>query len=144
MAMHKIQQKQAPRCDQMLVACMDVSICHFFRMKHTHTAVLSREDGGFVAQYPEVDVASQGSTVEDAKANREEAVEWFFECASESEIKRRQASEGIEMTRRIVRMARDRKLLVRNQFEFSAVSFNECGRMVGGWLKSCKTGTSFT
>jgi hypothetical protein len=48
----------------------------------------------------------------------------------------RQANEGIEMTRWIVRMAHDRKLLAPKQFEFSAVKINECGRMVGGWLKS--------
>ena len=47
-----------------------------------------------------------------------------------------QANEGIEMTRWVVRMASDRKLLVPKQFEFSALQLNECGRMVGGWLKS--------
>jgi hypothetical protein len=47
----------------------------------------------------------------------------------------RQANEGIEMTRWIVRMAHDRKLLAPKQFEFSAVQLNECGRMVGGWLR---------
>lgn len=47
-----------------------------------------------------------------------------------------QANEGIEMTRWVVRMASDRKLLAPKQFEFSAIQLNECGRMVGGWLKS--------
>lgn len=47
----------------------------------------------------------------------------------------RQANEGIEMTRWIVRMAHDRKLLAPSQFAFSAVQINECGRMVGGWLR---------
>jgi hypothetical protein len=47
-----------------------------------------------------------------------------------------QANEGIEMTRWVVRMANDRKLLAPKQFEFSALQLNECGRMVGGWLKS--------
>jgi len=47
----------------------------------------------------------------------------------------RQANEGIEMTRWIVRMAHDRKLLAPSQFAFSAVALNECGRMVGGWLR---------
>jgi hypothetical protein len=47
----------------------------------------------------------------------------------------RQANEGIEMTRWIVRIAHDRKLLAPKQFEFSAVALNECGRMVGGWLR---------
>jgi hypothetical protein len=48
----------------------------------------------------------------------------------------RQANEGIEITRGIIRMAHDRKLLTPKQFEFSAVALNECGRMVGGWIKS--------
>jgi hypothetical protein len=47
----------------------------------------------------------------------------------------RQANDGIEMTRWIVRMAHDRELLAPKQFEFSAVQLNECGRMVGGWLR---------
>jgi predicted RNase H-like HicB family nuclease len=63
-------------------------------MKQTLTAILTREDGGFVALCPEVDVASQGTTVEEAKANLKEAVELFFECASESEIKQRTAGES--------------------------------------------------
>jgi hypothetical protein len=44
----------------------------------------------------------------------------------------RQANEGIEMTRWVVRMAHDRKLLAAKQFEFSAVALNECGRMGKG------------
>lgn len=43
---------------------------------------------------PEVDVVSQGSTVEEAKANLKEAVELFFECASEAEVRQRMASES--------------------------------------------------
>jgi predicted RNase H-like HicB family nuclease len=38
-------------------------------MKYLLTAILTREDGGFVELCPEVDVVSQGSTVEEAKAN---------------------------------------------------------------------------
>lgn len=62
-------------------------------MIHTLTAILTREDGGFVALCPEVDVASQGASVEQAKANLKEAVELFFECASETEVRQRMASE---------------------------------------------------
>ena len=47
-----------------------------------------------------------------------------------------EANQGIEMTRWIVRMVSDRKLLSAKQFQYSAVQLNECGRMVGGWLKS--------
>ena len=63
-------------------------------MTRTFTAVLIPEDNGFVALCPEVDVASQGDTVEEAKGNLREAVELFFECASPSEIKSRLSSES--------------------------------------------------
>ncbi len=67
---------------------------HFFFMRHILTAILTRENDGFVALCPEVDVASQGMTVEEAKANLKEAVELFFECAPESEVQQRMASES--------------------------------------------------
>lgn len=63
-------------------------------MTKSLTAVLIREDDGFVALCPEVDVASQGATVEEAKRNLQEAVELFFECASAAEIKTRLSSES--------------------------------------------------
>jgi predicted RNase H-like HicB family nuclease len=53
------------------------------------TAVIEREGDGYVATCPEVDVVSQGNTVEDARLNLLEAVEGFFEVASLSEIRRR-------------------------------------------------------
>ena len=53
------------------------------------TAVIEREGSGFVALCPEVDIASQGDTVDEARANLREALELFFETASESEIKER-------------------------------------------------------
>jgi predicted RNase H-like HicB family nuclease len=62
------------------------------------TAILTREDGGFVALCPEVDVASQGATVEEAKANLKEAVELFFECASEDEVQQRMTTESFIST----------------------------------------------
>ena len=57
------------------------------------TAIIEREDDGFVALCPEVDVASQGSTVQEARTNLQEALELFFETASDSEIERRLSSE---------------------------------------------------
>jgi predicted RNase H-like HicB family nuclease len=57
------------------------------------TAVIEREDDMYVATCPEVDVASQGKTVEEARANLLEAVELFFEAASKSEIRRRLKKE---------------------------------------------------
>ena len=53
------------------------------------TAILSREDDGYVALCPELDVASQGKSVEEARANLVEALELFLEAASPSEVARR-------------------------------------------------------
>lgn len=47
-----------------------------------------------MALCPEIDIASQGVTVEEAKANLREAVELFFECASEAEIGQRVGGES--------------------------------------------------
>ena len=57
------------------------------------TAVLHKEGDGWVALCPELDVASQGDTVEQAKSNLREAVELFLETASESEVGERLRSE---------------------------------------------------
>lgn len=53
------------------------------------TAIIQSEGDGFVALCPEVDVASQGDTVEQARGNLREALELFFECASPEEIRER-------------------------------------------------------
>ncbi|MEK6301142.1 MAG: type II toxin-antitoxin system HicB family antitoxin [Acidobacteriota bacterium] len=53
------------------------------------TAVIQREDDAYVALCPELDIASQGDTVEEARENVIEAVELFLESADSSEIKRR-------------------------------------------------------
>jgi len=53
------------------------------------TAVIERENDGYVSLCPELDIASQGDTVEEAKANLTEAIELFLETADESEIKSR-------------------------------------------------------
>jgi predicted RNase H-like HicB family nuclease len=64
-------------------------------MKQTHqlTAVIEREGDGYVALCPELDIASQGDSVEEARANLQEAVELFFEAADPSEIKNRLQGE---------------------------------------------------
>lgn len=54
------------------------------------TAIIQRESSGFVALCPEIDVASEGDTIEQALSNLREAVELFYECASESEIATRE------------------------------------------------------
>ncbi len=53
------------------------------------TAIIEKEDNNYVALCPELDVASQGDTIEEAKSNLQEAVELLFEHASESEIQSR-------------------------------------------------------
>ncbi len=57
------------------------------------TAVIERENDGYVSLCPELDIASQGDTIEEAKANLTEAIELFFESADETEIKSRIRTE---------------------------------------------------
>jgi predicted RNase H-like HicB family nuclease len=52
------------------------------------TAIIEREDDGFVSLCPELDIASQGSSIEDARANLVEALT-LFESADQPEISRR-------------------------------------------------------
>ena len=57
------------------------------------TAVIEREGDGYVSSCPELDIVSQGRTIEEARLNLLEAVEGFFEVASASEIRRRLKKE---------------------------------------------------
>jgi predicted RNase H-like HicB family nuclease len=57
------------------------------------TAIIEREDEWYVAFCPELDIASQGQTVEEARFNLIEALELFFETASTVEIQQRIHSE---------------------------------------------------
>ena len=57
------------------------------------TAVIQAEGDGFVAWCPELDIASQGDGVEQARDNLREAVELFFETASEAEVGERLGGE---------------------------------------------------
>jgi predicted RNase H-like HicB family nuclease len=57
------------------------------------TALIEREGDMFVSLCPELDIASQGDSVEEARANLIEALELFFEEASESEVERRFRNE---------------------------------------------------
>lgn len=61
--------------------------------KSTYTAILEKEGDMYVALCPELDVASQGPTVEEATANLKEAVELFLECADSDEIAKRMHSQ---------------------------------------------------
>lgn len=57
------------------------------------TALIQREGDGFVAHCPELDIASQGDSVETSRENLREAIELFFERASDEEVKRRLGEE---------------------------------------------------
>jgi predicted RNase H-like HicB family nuclease len=64
-------------------------------MKQTQqlTAIIEREGNGYVGLCPELDIASQGDTIEAARNNLQEAVELFFETADPSEVEHRRHSE---------------------------------------------------
>lgn len=64
-------------------------------MKRTHqlTGIIEREGDGYVALCPELDIASQGDTVEAARQNLIEALELFFETAAPEEVASRLHAE---------------------------------------------------
>ncbi|HEV8523258.1 MAG TPA: type II toxin-antitoxin system HicB family antitoxin [Terriglobales bacterium] len=63
------------------------------KKKRQLTAIIEREGDGYVALCPELDVASQGETVEAARTNLIEAVELFLESADPTEVERRLHNE---------------------------------------------------
>ena len=67
-------------------------------MKRQLTAIIEREGDGYVSLCPELDIASQGDTIESARQNLREALELFFETASPNEIRQR-LHEEIYVTR---------------------------------------------
>jgi predicted RNase H-like HicB family nuclease len=50
------------------------------------TALIEREGDLYVALCPELDIASQGETIESARSNLIEALTLFFETADPSEV----------------------------------------------------------
>ena len=64
-------------------------------MKSTQqfTAIIEREGDGYVSLCPELDIASQGDNIEEARQNLIEALELFFETADPSEVKNRLHTE---------------------------------------------------
>ena len=58
-------------------------------MNRQLTAIIEREGDGYVALCPELDIASQGESVSEARDNLKEALELFFETASAAEIQYR-------------------------------------------------------
>jgi predicted RNase H-like HicB family nuclease len=67
-------------------------------MQKQLTAIIEREGDGYVALCPEVDISSQGGSIEEARENLREALELFFETASSSEIQQR-LHEDVYVTR---------------------------------------------
>ena len=61
-------------------------------MARQFTAIIEREDHGYVALCPEL-VVSQGESIEAARANLQEALELFLETTSAEEIKERLREE---------------------------------------------------
>lgn len=62
-------------------------------MKRNFTAIIEKEGTGYISLCPELDIASEGETVSEARENLQEALELFFECASPSEIETRLKGE---------------------------------------------------
>jgi predicted RNase H-like HicB family nuclease len=62
------------------------------------TGIIEREGNGYVALCPELDIASQGESIEEARRNLLEALELFFETADPNEIRSR-THEEIFITR---------------------------------------------
>jgi predicted RNase H-like HicB family nuclease len=62
-------------------------------IKQRFTVIIEKEDNGYVSLCPELDIASQGDTIEEAKDNLKEAIELFLEFGSPLEIRNRLKSE---------------------------------------------------
>ena len=63
------------------------------KKRQQFTAIIEREGDGYVSLCPELDIASQGDSIEAARQNLQEALELFFEAASKEEIKDRLREE---------------------------------------------------
>ena len=63
------------------------------KKKRRLTAVIEREGDSYVSLCPELDIASQGDTIEKARDNPSEAITLFFETASPEEIQTRLHTE---------------------------------------------------
>jgi predicted RNase H-like HicB family nuclease len=63
------------------------------RNKRNFTAIIKKEDNMYVSLCPELDISSQGKSVEEARENLKEAIELFLESASPSEVQERLHTE---------------------------------------------------
>ena len=68
---------------------IDIKYIEGDNMNKQFTVIIEREGDGYVALCPEVDVASQGDNINEARSNLREALELFFETASPKEIQGR-------------------------------------------------------
>ena len=57
------------------------------------TAIVESDGEAYVALCPEVDVASQGKSIAEARNNLAEAVALFFDTATDEEVNRRMREE---------------------------------------------------
>ena len=57
--------------------------------KRQLTAIIEKKDSAYTALCPELDIASQGESIEKARNNLQQAVELFLETADSAEVKRR-------------------------------------------------------
>ena len=57
------------------------------------TAIIKKENDGYIFLCPELDLASQGTCIEEARNNLQEANELFFEHPSKNEITSRLKNE---------------------------------------------------
>ena len=69
-------------------------------MNRRLTAIVEREGDGYVSLCPQLDVASQGDTVADARDNLIEALTLFFESSSVGEIDKRFEQHLISLQRK--------------------------------------------
>lgn len=61
-----------------------------FKVTYKLIAIITKEEEGYVALCPEIDVVSQGNTFEEAKANLQEAVNLYIESFGTSSFSGRE------------------------------------------------------
>lgn len=62
-------------------------------MTRSLAAIMERDGDDYVSLCPELDIASQGDSVEQARENLRDALELFFETAPAEEVSRRLSGE---------------------------------------------------
>ena len=63
-------------------------------MQTTLTGIIEKEADVYVALCPEINVTSQGYTIDEARKNLIEALDLFFAYADEEEVNRRMIREA--------------------------------------------------